>query len=62
LIGGVFSIGLWGLRKMLPHIPSLAGKPLPRILREGEPVPYGVAIALGFLIMLKAGNIPVATF
>ncbi|NCY24974.1 MAG: hypothetical protein EBX37_08925 [Alphaproteobacteria bacterium] len=58
LLGGVLSIFLWAFRKLLPYIP---GKPkkesMPRILREGEPVPYGIAIALGFLIMLWTGKI-----
>lgn len=59
ILGGLFSGFLWGFRKM---VPSFAGKlpfkELPRILREGEPVPYGVAIAMAFLFMLWTNKIP----
>ncbi len=59
LIGGVFSVLVWGIRKVLPFIPSKGEKkPLPRILRDGEPVPYGVAISFGFLLMIFNGKIP----
>lgn len=58
VLGGLFSAGLWGMRKVLPTLPhSLAN--VPRILRDGEPVPYGVAIALGLLWMLVMRQIPV---
>ena len=50
LIGGVFAVGLWILRKLLALLPLT--KILPRILKEGEPIPYGVAIALGFLLIM----------
>ena len=56
VIGGVFSVGVWGIRKVLPLLPKKPAS-LPRILREGEPVPYGVAIAFGFLILLWMGRI-----
>lgn len=58
LIGGVFALSVWGIRKVLPHIPSKSNAPLPRILKEGEPVPYGVAISFGFLLMLWIGKVP----
>ena len=58
IIGGVFSLMLWGGRKILLFLPKRKdAPPLPRILREGEPVPYGVAIAFGFLLMLLNGKI-----
>lgn len=56
LLGGVLSVGLWLGRKPLPRL--MAGKTLPRILREGEPVPYGVAISVAFLLAVMAGKIP----
>jgi prepilin peptidase CpaA len=55
LLGGALSLLVWGVRKLLPHVTS---RPLPRILQNGAPVPYGVAIALGFLLMLWMGRIP----
>lgn len=58
VIGGVFSAGVWGLRKALPMVPQFAGKSLPRLLRDGEPIPYGVAIVLGFFIMFWSNKIP----
>lgn len=58
LLGGVLSIILWATRKILPYFPKLKrGASWPRILTEGEPVPYGIAIALSFLILLWQGNI-----
>ena len=50
LIGGVFAVALWLLRKVLAFLPLK--KVLPRIIKEGEPIPYGVAIALGFLLIM----------
>lgn len=58
IIGGVFSIALLVGRKIIPHV-NKSGKPLPRLLRPGEPVAYGLAIALGFLILMYKGMIPV---
>lgn len=61
LIGGVFALSLWGVRKALPFIPPKPdAPPLPRILKQGEPVPYGVAIAFGFLLMIWIGKVPAA--
>lgn len=63
LIGGAFSLLLLVLRKMLPFIPRKnPDKPLPRILRNGEPVPYGVAIAIGLLLMMTMGKLTIASF
>lgn len=58
LLGGALSLLLWGGRKALVHVPRKRGAQLPRVLRESEPVPYGVAIAIAFLIWLAHGNIP----
>jgi prepilin peptidase CpaA len=60
LLGGLFSIGILVLRKMRPHLPRKnPGEPWPRIMRDGEAVPYGVAIAFGFMVMLYWGMVPV---
>lgn len=60
IIGGVLSLLLWGGRKLLPYLPKKPKKEnLPRILQEGAPVPYGIAIALAFLIMMYTGKVPV---
>jgi hypothetical protein len=32
--------------------------PIPRVFTIGEPVPYGVAIAIVFLVLLWTGKIP----
>ncbi len=55
IFGGVFALLLLLVRKLLPRL-RLA-KTLPRILRSGEPVPYGVAIALAFLYLHYLGKI-----
>ena len=60
VIGGVLSLALWGGRKLLPYVPQCPKKDnLPRILQDGAPVPYGVAIAIAFLIMMWIGKVPV---
>ncbi|MFO0388483.1 MAG: prepilin peptidase [Alphaproteobacteria bacterium] len=55
ILGGVLSVALYIVRK-LPLVVQRAQK-MPRILRVGEPVPYGIAISIGFLLMMKMGNI-----
>lgn len=52
-------VGLAGILLMLRatlagamlFIPRVAGVVLPRLLRRGEPVPYGIAIALGSILL-----------
>lgn len=60
LLGGALSVVVLALRQALPYL--MAGlnvsRPLPRLLRHKEPVPYGVAIAVAFLILLTRGDIP----
>lgn len=56
ILGGLFSFALLLLRKIIP----LSGKnqsALPRILRGGEPIAYGVAIAVAMLFMIWNGKI-----
>lgn len=54
LLGGLFSLLVWGTRKAL----SYAGAtPTLRLLRDGEPIPYGVAIAIGFLASMTSEKI-----
>ena len=58
LLGGALAIGLWGGRKLIPFLPVINKiQPLPRILRQGEPAAYGVAIAIGFLVMMWQGKL-----
>jgi len=56
LLGGVFAVALWGVRKILPLI-FKEKKTWPRILREGEPAPYGVAIAGCMLWLISDGRL-----
>jgi len=35
------------------------GRPLPRVLKMGEPVPYGIAIAAAMLILNYLGKLAV---
>jgi prepilin peptidase CpaA len=57
IIGGVFTLFLLLVRKIIPVVAG-SGKKLPRIIRNKEPVPYGVAIAGAFLLMLAVGDVP----
>jgi prepilin peptidase CpaA len=49
LLGRLVVASLWGVLKIKADIP--------RLLSFGEPVPYGIAIAIGFLIELWNGEI-----
>lgn len=60
--GGALAAGVWVLRKALPFVPALAGKTLPRILRANEPIPYGIAIVIGFMVMFYTDKIPAISF
>jgi prepilin peptidase CpaA len=61
VLGGILSLSVWLTRKALPFITAKRDT-LPRILREGEPVPYGVAIAIAFTVLLYQQAIPAAQF
>lgn len=56
LLGGALAIGLVLLRKVI----AIWYKPesLPRLLKIGEPAPYGLAIAGAFLALLLDHQIP----
>jgi prepilin peptidase CpaA len=55
LLGGVLVIFLWVARRLI-HI--VWRKNLPPLLSRGAPIPYGVAIAGAFLLMLWQNRIP----
>ena len=59
LLGGVMSLAIIIIRKVLPHLTSK--RPLPRVFRDKEPVPYGLAIAGAFLWLLINHEILVAS-
>lgn len=64
LLGGVASIVLLILRKILSVIIDDKEKlaKLPRVLRNKEPVPYGVAIAGAFLWLAWRGEVATVVF
>ena len=58
ILGGILSILLLVIRKIVPWIlPRIDLATLPRLLRKGEPVPYGLAIAGAFLYYMWTGQI-----
>ena len=59
LLGGAMSLLVLFLRKAPTYVPQLIKLKLPRILQDGAPVPYGVAITLGFMLMMWHAEIPV---
>jgi prepilin peptidase CpaA len=61
VFGGIGSVLLLVLRAFTPYAflkAGLGAEKIPRVLTDKEPVPYGVAIALAFLIMLWGGHMP----
>lgn len=58
VIGGIFSVLLLVMRKVIAVAPIKGNaNTRPRILREGAPVPYGVAIASSFVYMMWMGQV-----
>jgi prepilin peptidase CpaA len=60
VIGGLLVLIIAPLRRIVPPLwaKRLPARTLPRILTRKEPIPYGLAIAGAFLIMLWTGDIP----
>jgi len=57
-LGGLLAIGLWLIRFIIPALfARLKIATIPRVLTIGEPAPYGVAIAIAFLLILLNGKI-----
>ena len=61
VLGGVLSIVVLIMRKIIPYVVKNKEK-LPRIFRDKQPVPYGLAIAGAFLMMLYSGDVPIVNF
>jgi len=60
LMGGAFAVGILGVRKALSYLSNKSERAsFVRILRDGEPMPYGIAIAAGFLLMMETARVPV---
>lgn len=58
VLGGLLALGIIIARRYAVLLPGAAEKPLPRVLQHGEPLPYGIAIAVAFLYFLWTGQIP----
>ncbi len=62
LYGGLLSVVLYMLRLTYPVIAhrreDWANRPVPRILTHGEPAPYGLAIAAGFITLMLMDKVP----
>lgn len=60
LTGGILVIIVFSARLLLAPIwvRLSRSKSLPRILRHKQPVPYGVAIAMAFLMLLYIDQVP----
>lgn len=61
ILGGIGTLLLLALRSIAPYVALKLGKngaSIPRVLTHKEPVPYGVAIAIAFLIMLWSNRFP----
>lgn len=58
VLGGVLSLAILLIRKMIPYAVSNKDK-LPRVFKDKQPVPYGLAIAGAFLMMLYTNDVPV---
>ena len=59
ILGGALSVVIWLMRKTIFWtLPKSKDENLPRILRAGEPVPYGLAISAAFLYLLYSNQIP----
>lgn len=59
LIGGVFSLVVFILRKLQPYLPWKQKFKTPKLLQKDAPIPYGVAIASAFLWMMHQQEITI---
>lgn len=58
-LGGVLALLLMLGRPMVARFAHTTNpEDLPRVLRHREPLPYGLAISIGFLIVLWLGMVP----
>lgn len=57
LVGGALSLLLLLVRKIIPWVGKVPEHPYCRILHHNSPVPYGLAIAVVFLVFLFTGRI-----
>ena len=59
ILGGLLALAVWLLRKAIPWVmrSNEMLDRLPRIFKEDEPLPYGLAIAAGFLWLLWNGEL-----
>lgn len=59
LLGGLLALSLVPLRGLVGrYMPVEKAKWIPRVLRDKEPLPYGLAITAAFLVLLWMGKIP----
>lgn len=60
LLGGLLSLLLLGIRPLAAWLGSKFERPLPipKVLTYGQPIPYGLAITIAFLILLWNGSVP----
>lgn len=60
ILGGFLALALLALRPLAMYgCSKMQSSPrLPRVLLQGEPVPYGIAIAISFLVLLWKNLIP----
>jgi prepilin peptidase CpaA len=60
LLGGLVALVLLLLRPFVAYAFSRLENPpkIPRVLTTDEPVPYGIAIAIAFLMLLWSGKLP----
>lgn len=57
-LGGILSLLVMLARAMMPAIGVRLGlKTLPRLLTMGQPIPYGLAIAGSFLLLIWTGRL-----
>lgn len=59
LFGGAFSLFVLVVRKMQPYLPWKQRFKTPRLFQNNAPIPYGVAIAGGFLWLMAMGSVEV---
>lgn len=60
MLGGALAIIVYVLRLLLPAllVRMKSEAKIPRLLTHGEPIPYGLAISVAFVILMARGDIP----
>lgn len=59
LLGGILALAVYVARLLIPFVLARleSEAAIPRLLTMGEPIPYGIAISVAFVLLIATGEI-----